>query len=609
MPVTPTYPGVYIEELPSSVRTITAVSTSVTAFVGFTVRGPLNTPVTVTSFADFERQFGRLAAGDVLGYSVQQFFLNGGSIAIVVRLAVGAGTATVALQGKGADAVQVTAKQAGVWGAGLRLAVTPGSASDGTTFGLTVKSPDGRDESYRDLSVVKADPRYAPAVVNPASALVDVAVLKDTDPVAPDPSGTVSKAYDGALPDLAGKQVTVTAGDDGAAHDLTLYDADTDGAAPATVAQWALLLERKLHAADPTDPAFAGAQVQASGNRLQVTSGVPEQKLRFTGASANDLDLEESAQPAQFALAGGSDGTAPGAADFIGNPDDKSGIYALLDVPDVNLLALPEVADLDVPEQVAVLAQAEALCQAKRAFLLVDPPAAWATLNDARGGLPAFDSLRSSYAALYFPRIQMFDPLTGQQRAFAPSGAVAGQMAKTDGQRGVWKAPAGTETRLAGVQATTVTLTDAENGLLNPLAVNCLRTFPIVGPVIWGARTLEGADALSSQWKYVPVRRLALMLEESLYRGTQWVVFEPNDERLWAQIRLNVGAFLQSLFRQGAFQGTSAREAYFVKCDPDTTTQDDINRGVVNILVGFAPLKPAEFVVVQIEQIAGQIEV
>jgi phage tail sheath protein FI len=608
MPVTPTYPGVYIEELPSSVRTITAVSTSVTAFVGFTARGPLNSPVTLTSFADFERQFGRLAAGDVLGYSVQQFFLNGGSIAIVVRLAVGAEAATVTLKGKDADALRVTAKQAGVWGAGLRLSVTPGSDPAGTSFGLTVHSPDGRDETFRDLSVVKGDPRYAPAVVNPSSALIDVAVLKATDPVVPDASGTVSKAYD-AVPGLAGQTVTVSAGEDGEPHEITLYDAATDGGAPGSVAQWALLLERKLHAADPTDPAFAGAKVQAGGNRLQVVSGVPGQTLRFTGTTANTLGLETSAQPAQYALAGGADGTAPGTVDFIGNPDDKSGIYALLDVPDVNLLALPEVADLPVDQQIAVLAQAAALCRQKRAFLLVDPPSSWTSLNEARAGLPAFDSVRSSYAALYFPRIQMLDPLTGLQRAFAPSGAVAGVMAKTDGQRGVWKAPAGTESRLAGVQATTVALTDAENGLLNPLAVNCLRTFPIIGPVIWGARTLEGADALSSQWKYVPVRRLALMLEESLYRGTQWVVFEPNDERLWAQIRLNVGAFLQSLFRQGAFQGISAREAYFVKCDPDTTTQDDINRGVVNILVGFAPLKPAEFVVVQIEQIAGQIEV
>jgi phage tail sheath protein FI len=172
----------------------------------------------------------------------------------------------------------------------------------------------------------------------------------------------------------------------------------------------------------------------------------------------------------------------------------------------------------------------------------------------------------------------------------------------------VWKAPAGVEATLSGVQGMVYQLTDAENGALNPLGLNCLRTFPIYGPISWGARTLVGSDAEGNEWKYVPVRRFALFLEESLFRGTKWVVFEPNDEPLWAQIRLNIGAFMQSLFRQGAFQGTTPRDAYFVKCDKETTTQNDIDHGIVNILVGFAPLKPAEFVVIQIQQLAGQIE-
>ena len=192
---------------------------------------------------------------------------------------------------------------------------------------------------------------------------------------------------------------------------------------------------------------------------------------------------------------------------------------------------------------------------------------------------------------------------------FAPCGAVAGIMARTDVQRGVWKAPAGLAASLSGVQGLTYTMTDRQNGVLNPVGLNCLRTFPVAGHLVWGARTLAGADLLASEWKYVPVRRLALFLEESLFRGTQWVVFEPNDEPLWAQIRLNIGAFMQDLFRQGAFQGSSPRDAYFVKCDRETTTQSDINRGVVNILVGFAPLKPAEFVVIKLQQMAGQIDV
>jgi hypothetical protein len=185
---------------------------------------------------------------------------------------------------------------------------------------------------------------------------------------------------------------------------------------------------------------------------------------------------------------------------------------------------------------------------------------------------------------------------------------VAGLISKTDRDRGVWKAPAGIDAALLGIRGLQVKLKDDENGILNPLGINCLRSFPVTGRVVWGARTLRGADQLADEYKYIPVRRTALYIEESLYRGTQWVVFEPNDEPLWAQIRLNVGAFMNNLFKQGAFQGTSPKEAYFVKCDSETTTQNDINQGIVNILVGFAPLKPAEFVFIKIQQLTGQID-
>ena len=169
-----------------------------------------------------------------------------------------------------------------------------------------------------------------------------------------------------------------------------------------------------------------------------------------------------------------------------------------------------------------------------------------------------------------------------------------------------WKAPAGTEADLRGVLDVEVNLTDLENGVLNKLGVNCIRKFP-VGIVNWGARTLAGSDDLGSEWKYIPIRRLALFLEESLFRGTKWVVFEPNDEPLWAQIRLNINAFMMGLFRQGAFQGTTPDKAFYVKCDSETTTQNDRNLGIVNIEIGFAPLKPAEFVVIKIQQIAGDL--
>ena len=215
-----------------------------------------------------------------------------------------------------------------------------------------------------------------------------------------------------------------------------------------------------------------------------------------------------------------------------------------------------------------------------------------------------------TYAAVYYPWVKLPDPMKGGRlRAFPPSGIIAGLYARTDTDRGVWKAPAGIDANLVGAQDLDYVMTDNENGMLNPHGINCIRAFPVYGIVCWGARTISGDDQIGSEYKYVPVRRLALYIEESLYRGSKWIVFEPNDEPLWAQIRLNFGSFMHDLFRKGAFQGQTPKDAYFVKCDKDTTTQSDINHGIVNILVGFAPLKPAEFVIITLQQMAGQIEV
>jgi phage tail sheath protein FI len=255
-----------------------------------------------------------------------------------------------------------------------------------------------------------------------------------------------------------------------------------------------------------------------------------------------------------------------------------------------------------------VYSTAEAYCESKRAFLIVDVPPDQRTPAVVAGWLAnGSPSVVSANAAAYFPRLLVADPLNpGRQREVGPSGTLAGVYARTDASRGVWKAPAGTDATLAGASLT-LTMTDLENGELNPLGINALRGFPVYGQLSWGARTLRGADQLADQWKYIPVRRTALFIEESLFEGTKWAVFEPNDEPLWASIRLNVGAFMHNLFRQGAFEGQTPQDAYFVKCDRDTTTQADIDLGVLNIVVGFAPLKPAEFVVIQIQQMAGQL--
>ena len=292
---------------------------------------------------------------------------------------------------------------------------------------------------------------------------------------------------------------------------------------------------------------------------------------------------------------------------------ESKGLYALNKADLFNLLCIPPHSrGGDIENQ--LIEDAIAYCTKRRAILLIDSPNGWKTdeIDKVADHVRQAEGIGSASknAAIFFPRLRAPDPLRENQiDDFAPCGAVAGVIARTDVERGIWKAPAGLAATLVGAPDLSVRLTDDDIGQLNPLGVNCLRAMPDVGRVIWGSRTREGSDRLASEWKYLPVRRLTLFIEESLYRGTQWVVFEPNDEPLWAAVRLNVGAFMHSLFRQGAFQGKTPREAYEVKCDAETTTQDDINRGVVNIVVRFAPLKPAEFVVIKIQQLAGQVQV
>jgi len=359
------------------------------------------------------------------------------------------------------------------------------------------------------------------------------------------------------------------------------------------------------------DARFAPSVINAA-SRL-ITAALDDD----AGGNPPTLEKPDSAGTVPAAkylpLGGGDDGTAVGvdgklvttglatALEAGWNTLDKIDPYA------VNLLCVPSAALLDNAGQQALIAAAETYCERHRAFLLVDPPPV-TDVDDVETWLTAVNRVPSTNAAVYAPRLTIVDPLAnGRTRNVGPSGTVAGIYARTDAARGVWKAPAGIDAVIRGAVPTD-TFNDADSGALNPQGVNVLRTFPVFGPVVWGARTLFGADQRASEWKYVPVRRTALFVENSLVRGLQWVVFEPNDEQLWSQIRLNVGAFMQDLFLRGAFQGTTPRAAYLVRCDRTTTTSTDVDRGVVNILVGFAPLKPAEFVIIRIQQLAGQAQ-
>jgi Bacteriophage tail sheath protein len=274
---------------------------------------------------------------------------------------------------------------------------------------------------------------------------------------------------------------------------------------------------------------------------------------------------------------------------------------ALDDKEDVSLIAVPGIGSS------AVVGAGMNYCANRPlsdCFFIGDMSQDHDTIEEAK----AFRDLitpKNSYGAVYLPWVRTPDP-TGQSAEpilVPPSGFVAGLYAKTDGRVGVWKAPAGTAVALGGAVGLAVPFTDVQQGNLNPININVIRQFAGAGAVLWGARTIT-ADP---EWTYIPVRRMAIFLRVSIYRGIQWAVFEPNDEDLWASLRLNINSFMMTLFRQGAFQGATPSQAFFVKCDSETTTQDDINLGIVSVLVGFAPLKPAEFVVVKISQKVGQV--
>jgi uncharacterized protein len=417
---------------------------------------------------------------------------------------------------------------------------------------------------------------------------------------------------------------------------------------PQTMAGLASQLQQAINAALSVQ--MSGASVQCSvfgvGSAQQIRINatlpqMPDAVLSFPALASGDastalglhvLSLQNVAHYAlgtgngsnvnhwqgnQYSSSAGYDGTGlPSTTQLIGDPGSYTGIYALQKIDAFNILCIPEAtrasavnaSTLDpTVNPNAIYTAAIALCHTMRAFLIVDCPPYVNTIASAVDWKTTGLTVNDPSGAAYFPRLRLPDPLNNYNlRTFAPCGVVAGVYANTDSTRGVWKSPAGTAATLAGVQSMIYKMTDAENGVLNPLGLNCFRTFPIYGAVCWGARTLVGADAEASQWKYLSVRRTALFLESSLYQGTQWVVFEPNDEPLWSAIRINVGSFMQNLFVQGYFQGSTPQQAYFVKCDSETTTQTDIDNGIVNIVVGFAPLMPAEFVIIQIEQLAGQ---
>lgn len=783
MPVQVSYPGVYVQEVPSGVRTITGVATSIAMFVGRTERGILNKPTLLFSFSDYERKFGSGTKQSEMAHQVRQFFLNGGRQAYVMRVASVAPDvspeASVDLHNEaGTKVLEVKAKEAGKEGNRLHIEVEYDTPAPDKTFNLRVfrfveTSTGGfseeNQEFFSNLTMDSTQARYAPDVVTQGSSLI---ALAEPDPVVVNPSPGISvagqvlpspnTAADSRLATIIGggknklrisvdgtsfEEVDLT-GDTGVG-DIETSINDHFGSAVVTLdlipigsAPNERRLLRITNAStqdviiEPASSAAAdfgtalqlgvgqdGVEIGAHALRRPALSGLffkygadfanlgafatsqqdslmavtfagtPISGLDLKTTAAADLMVKGQAVPGFESLAnvkeklqqlvqqfnnkalatpdfnvsmelqgnrivlkptagganagvGAAIATAPSTSLSDGIETNNARYYSLgpaggggfqangsggldgnkptlatyqnafpiidRDVDVFNLLLLPRDAD-DNEDRITVWGAASVFAQQRRAFLLVDPPKAWKKVSDVTTGTPVnIGTLRQGlvkdHSAIYWPRLTIVDPATGLNVNIDPSGPIAGVAARIDANRGVWKAPAGLEADIRGIRGVDQTMSDPENGVINPQAVNAIRVFPN-GIVSWGSRTMDGFDnSPNTDYKYVPVRRLVLFIEESLYRGLKFAVFEPNDEPLWAQIRLAAGAFMNNLFRQGAFQGQKASDAYFVKVDSETTTQNHINLGIVNVVVGFAPLKPAEFVIITIQQKAGQVQ-
>lgn len=628
MPVHTTYPGVYTLELPSGSHVISGVSTSVTAFVGAARQGASDTPVTLSSYADFVREFGDPidATDHPMGYAVAHFFANGGSQAVVVRaLASNAAAAKLALPAQNGITATLTARSRGAWangtGAGatrsgifaeVRAATT--NPDDRFTLVITSWAPGTgaasllAQEVWPELSMSPGSPRFV-ATALAASQLVAATV---TGAETATSEGTSEGGIDvsGGVAGLETRVLRLSV-DQGAPTDHILWPGGNAATSHTTgdlvtfinepANNWPVQASDdsgKLVLTSPTSGADSAVVVGLSG--AGDASGLLGLGVANGGTERSGSHADRPAVAAATGLAAGADG-ADVAADSIVSPGEGQGMLALdsLNYPRFNLLCLPGVTTANADEVSAALAY----CAGQNAFLLVDPdPSVTQSLAVSAAGLYAAEG---AHGALYWPRLVTPDSTPA---GLPPSGAVAGVMARTDAQRGIWKAPAGLGAGIAGATGVAYPTSDAASGALNPFGINVLRSFPGAGLVVWGARTLAGSDIAGSDFKYVPIRRLTDYIEASLYLGTQFAVFEPNDPVLWGQLRLAVGGFVRGLFRQGAFQQSESHaesDSFFVICDSTVNPQTEIDAGRVNIVVGFAPLKPAEFVVVTITQITS----
>lgn len=648
----PTYlhPGVYIEEIPSGAKTIEGVSTSTAAFVGPARKGPAGEATLIHSLDEYIATYGGVhSAADAMGLSVTAYYQNGGKDAYIARLVSTnppAAPSSRPLAGQdtgGAAVLKVSATSPGTWGDETRIRVRKPNATD-PTFTLEIGHLENEkfvaDETFAGLSMSAASADYALTRVNGVSKLVSLAL----EPAATTQlqKGSLTGA---ALPNAADyfsgangvkDAMTMTLNVDGlGAKKITLGTAASlalagdnagDGGKLATAIKDAIV------ALGPSQTPYKDIAVAyGAGRKFVITSGSTSSsssvvvyggsgadtdlaKLILIDPASNPVAVQGAGKVVPLALPGTNDLGEPMSGGVEGPPaaSDYTAFFGqkLIKIRDASIIVLPGQS---VPKSgagndavSAAIAHAEST---QRSMVIIDPEpnAELESAND----VDQLALTTSTYGVLYYPWVEMtnpfFKPGDGSTPTIpvAPSAFAAGMWAKIDGRRGVWKAPAGVETSLLGVAALKFNVGDGDQDQLNPLGVNALRKLPGFGHVIWGTRTLS--TKANPEWRYVPVRRTAIFIEQSVYNSIQWAVFEPNDHKLWSSLRSNIDAFMNGLWRSGAFQGEKASDAYFVRCGlGDTMVQSDIDRGQVIVVVGFAPLKPAEFVIVRIQQKVAQ---
>ena len=621
------HPGVFVEEKPSGAKPIEAASTSTACFTGTVVRGRPSYPTFVSSWFQFKNAFGDLDKNHDLPLSVYQFFQNGGSRAYILRVVGSDATfAKAAMEIQLADgskkSVAINAAGAGAWGSGITVTVSEtrsdvlaaatvvveNAKRNGVNllpvpqihFDLQVSLAGQVVERWTSLDGNEDGDKFYASVINRFSSYITIVPEADGEFVQGQPT------FAAAAPPPPAGGAAPAAGAGAAGAGAAGAGAAGAGAAGAGAA-----------GAGAAGAGAAGAGAAGAGAAGAGAAGAGAAGAGAAGAGATAPKAAAAAPtPKQLVIpfSVAIDGSDPADGDFIA-------AFATLDrLTDISLLVVPGVE--------AGIAAAAASYVSGRAgrpgvggdlFYIMDPPPGgeWnfgrGDTRDSAAQIAAITrfcqlfSPKDTYSALYFPWVEVADPyskVSGATRFVPPSGMIAGLFARTDNTRGVWKAPAGTEASILGAVGVAAQISDQDQDTLNPIGVNCIRQFAASGIVCWGTRTLGTLS--NPEYRYVPIRRTANFLKVSLYRGTQWVVFEPNDEPLWAAIRFNLNAFMSSLFRAGAFQGSKPEDAFFVKVDKDNNTQATIDQGQVHILVGFAPLKPAEFVIITLQQLIKQ---